>query len=330
MGLENCIESCGKGDIIGVPTEEEIKSRGISYWRAPAYSFWSSRYQWLPCDVKFIEGDAVRITSYINNLHPVTHARLYSALEKIIRRVVPLWNETLSWNDSFRRLRINVQDCEYIYPEKQDKATDADMSNSSMKARTSPMKEHDEDKEEEEWDEDVDGENSDESMNSEDSEDERHRTRILVQPEPPPYTPIAANPHSAPTNLSQDFQASGIQIIVKLANIHLTPEKPAYDGGAWHVEGQLNEHICASALYYYDQDNITDSMLEFRQKVSGEDIIGAAYGQVQNLTSFPSNLTSCISCYYRMTTVVLRRFLISSKTDHVSRRLAASSRARGD
>lgn len=330
MGLENCVESCGKGDIIGVPTEEEIKSRGISYWRSPAYSFWSSRYQWLPCDVKFIEGDAVRITSYINNLHPVTHARLYSVLEKIIWRVVPLWNETLSWDDSFGRLRINVQDCEYIYPEKQDKATDADMSNSSTKARTSPMKEHDEDKKEEEWDEDVDGENSDESMNSEDSEDERHRTRILVQPEPPPYTPIAAKPYSALTNLSQDFQASGIQIIVKLANIHLTPEKPAYDGGAWHVEGQLNEHICASALYYYDQNNITDSMLEFRQKVSGEDIIGAAYGQVQNLTSFPSNLTSHISCYYRMTTAVLRRFLISSKTDHVSRRLAASSRARGD
>ena len=329
MGLENCIESCGKGDIIGVPAEEEIETHGISYWRVPDYSFWSSRYQWLPCDVKFIEGDAVRITSYINNLHPVTHARLYSVLEKIIQRVVPLWNETLSWNDCFRRLRINVRDCEYTYPEKQDKAADADMTNPSTKARTSPMKEHDEDKEEEEGDEDVDGENPDESMNSDDSEDERRGIRILLQPEPLPYTPIVAKPHSTPISLSQNFQASGIQIIIKLANIHLTPEKPAYYGGAWHVEGQLNEHICASALYYYDQDNITDSMLEFRQKVFGEDIIGAAYGQVQNLASFPSNLTSYISCHYRMTTAVLRRFLISSKTDHVSRRLAASLRARG-
>jgi hypothetical protein len=27
-----------------------------------------------------------------------------------------------------------------------------------------------------------------------------------------------------------------MQVIVKLANIHLTPEKPTYDGGSWHVE----------------------------------------------------------------------------------------------
>ncbi|KXH33290.1 hypothetical protein CSIM01_03204 [Colletotrichum simmondsii] len=49
-----------------------------------------------------------------------------------------------------------------------------------------------------------------------------------------------------------------------LANIHLTPEKPTYDGGSWHIEGQLNEHICATALFYYDSANITESQLAFR------------------------------------------------------------------
>ena len=34
-----------------------------------------------------------------------------------------------------------------------------------------------------------------------------------------------------------------LQIIVKLANIHLTPEQPRYEGGSWHVEGQLNENM---------------------------------------------------------------------------------------
>ena len=28
-----------------------------------------------------------------------------------------------------------------------------------------------------------------------------------------------------------------------------------------------NEHICATALYYYDCDNITESLLAFRQQV---------------------------------------------------------------
>lgn len=46
-------------------------------------------------------------------------------------------------------------------------------------------------------------------------------------------------------DLKRDFGATGLQIIVKLANIHLTPEKPEYEGGTWHVEGQL---VCLTAL----------------------------------------------------------------------------------
>ncbi|KJK87875.1 hypothetical protein H633G_08295 [Metarhizium anisopliae BRIP 53284] len=55
-----------------------------------------------------------------------------------------------------------------------------------------------------------------------------------------------------------------------LANIHLTPERPSYDGGSWHVEGQLNEHICATALFYHDSDNITPSRLELRTQANRE------------------------------------------------------------
>ena len=44
-----------------------------------------------------------------------------------------------------------------------------------------------------------------------------------------------------PVNLSKEYEK--LQIIVKLANIHLTPEKPRYEGGSWHVEGQLNEYM---------------------------------------------------------------------------------------
>ncbi|KID94098.1 hypothetical protein MAJ_09937, partial [Metarhizium majus ARSEF 297] len=61
-----------------------------------------------------------------------------------------------------------------------------------------------------------------------------------------------------------------LQVIVELANIHLTPEKPSYDGGSWHVEGQLNEHICATALFYHDSDNITPSRLDLRTQANRE------------------------------------------------------------
>ena len=40
-------------------------------------------------------------------------------------------------------------------------------------------------------------------------------------------------------DLKRDYAHRGLQVIVKLANIELTPEKPDYEGGTWHVEGQL-------------------------------------------------------------------------------------------
>ena len=36
-----------------------------------------------------------RFTSYINNLHPLKYKNLYSIIEKIIDRAIPLWNKTL-------------------------------------------------------------------------------------------------------------------------------------------------------------------------------------------------------------------------------------------
>ncbi|KAG6856743.1 hypothetical protein H0H87_001343, partial [Tephrocybe sp. NHM501043] len=40
-------------------------------------------------------------------------------------------------------------------------------------------------------------------------------------------------------NIYQDYRERGLQVIVQLANIVLTQENPVYEGGTWHVEGQL-------------------------------------------------------------------------------------------
>ncbi|KAF8157816.1 hypothetical protein B0H34DRAFT_430271 [Crassisporium funariophilum] len=57
-----------------------------------------------------------------------------------------------------------------------------------------------------------------------------------------------------------------IQVIVKLANNELNPENPTYASGSWQIEGKLNEHICATALYYYSNGNFKNSRLVFRQQ----------------------------------------------------------------
>jgi hypothetical protein len=57
-------------------------------------------------------------------------------------------------------------------------------------------------------------------------------------------------------------------VIVKYAEIVLTPEKPEYKGGVWHVEGTANEHIVASMVAYLQSENVSESRLHFRTMVN--------------------------------------------------------------
>jgi len=61
------------------------------------------------------------------------------------------------------------------------------------------------------------------------------------------------------------LKGTTIQCIIKLVNVVLTPERPAYPGGNWHVEGMENERIVSSFIYYYGCENITTSRLAFRR-----------------------------------------------------------------
>ena len=59
---------------------------------------------------------------------------------------------------------------------------------------------------------------------------ERHRAAIY--PEPKSYAPVDYTPTKS---IREMFKANGLQIIVKMASIELTPEKPDFPGGGWHV-----------------------------------------------------------------------------------------------
>ncbi|EGF81582.1 hypothetical protein BATDEDRAFT_24123 [Batrachochytrium dendrobatidis JAM81] len=67
------------------------------------------------------------------------------------------------------------------------------------------------------------------------------------------------------------LRGRNLQVIVKLTNIQLTPSKPKYDEGNWHIEGPINESIVATGLYYYDVENITTPELDFREAVDRVD-----------------------------------------------------------
>lgn len=262
VALEDSVEYAGKGEIIEVPNESQVKPgssyAGGPYWvgrKAPF--FWSKNFQWLPCQVNFTDNEEIKITSYINNLHPVKYQDLYTVIAKCIAKSVPLWNRTLSSTKSSRKPRIDMGMTQYDFPQGQETPDDYRL----------------------------DGVYNDyERRNTWET-----TTRVLILPEPDDYALYEASGDNK-IDLRTQFRSTGLQVIVKLANIELSPEKPDYDGGSWHIEGQLNERICASALYYYDSENITESFLAFRHRVD-DDIETKAYEQVGRTIDPKMNLS---------------------------------------
>ncbi len=148
------------------------------------------------------------------------------------------------------------------------------------------------------------------AFSNEEWKSDRHDSRPIVDkavPEPSrkagrsaPVTP----PHMRYSVSLQDrFRDQGLQVLVEISSIELTPEMPAYapdaaaqaaayaarateqfakamlrnipvnldrkaDSDGWHLSGQLNEHIAAVAIFAFEVENITEPRLAFRQRLS--------------------------------------------------------------
>jgi hypothetical protein len=61
-----------------------------------ARQYASARYQWLPAEIDVAADGTAVFASYVNNLHPTTHAPLYRALERLFARCVPLFERALA------------------------------------------------------------------------------------------------------------------------------------------------------------------------------------------------------------------------------------------
>ena len=249
INLADCIDYIGKGETASVSSDSDIevdKSYRMTYRGRPTPKFWSKNFQWLPCNV-LEHADGVKIVSYINNLHPIEHAELYSVIEQFIAKSIPLWDQILFSLDAQRHPRIDFQCTEYDFPQEMPEDWRAETGASENEPR-------------ELW---------------------KKSNRVLIRPEPENHGFLNQNKDQG-RNLRSLFGNQGLQVIVKLANIELTPDKPDYEGGSWHIEGLMNEHICASSLYYYDSHNITESFLGFRHRADDDDQLEftKAYDQV--------------------------------------------------
>ncbi|KAG8723413.1 hypothetical protein FRC12_010899 [Ceratobasidium sp. 428] len=218
-----------------IPPLPPPTSNRPSWYRDPSYSF-SQKFQWLPTDfVVSDDGKSTKSISYINNLHPDQHAELHTVVEGLIGAFVPLFKRVL---------------------------TDSIPSNKAVPARTNNYYSYQEDyKPQPDW---RDYENRD------DEYEELYKDWSDNRPINLPGVPSEGYVSGSLERRDTWYSLAGktIQVIVKLANIHLTPEKPKYEGGSWHVEGMSNEAIAVSGIYYYSEQNITESRLAFRTAAS--------------------------------------------------------------
>ncbi|GAM84742.1 hypothetical protein ANO11243_027430 [Dothideomycetidae sp. 11243] len=260
--LDSCLRDLGEGETF----EPDMTAKGIDK------SLLSSKYQWLPTDFEF-SPNGVRVKSYINNLHPVHHRDLYPLIERLVDAAVPVWSEVLSFTRQQRdekQTRFTDRDPDYTMVEGTGaKELHAKWEREGMPegvaARNQTIPSVD----------DIDPWEYPTEFGADWEWDFPYRTRILKQPEPREYAEYKkiVDDTVKSHQLQEEFAIEGLQVIVKLANIVLTPDKPEYAGGSWHVEGMLNEKICATALYYYDSENITDSHLAFRAEMDSEELI---------------------------------------------------------
>ncbi|KAH7040622.1 uncharacterized protein B0I36DRAFT_357895 [Microdochium trichocladiopsis] len=243
--LDDCLTYIGKGEVTEPFDPSTVRS---CYDLKHAFG----KHQWLPSDLKWTP-EGLEIASYVNNLHPRKHKDLYKILESFASLAVPLFEHVVLRSSYTRTEQDLAPRIEIEHTSHDDYYVPDDILFTGYEK---PLEEYDE------WE-------LKRRQREDDYMDWKQTVWILSQPEPETYAP--RNKKNLP-----DFRTlfpDGLQVIFKLANIHLSPDKPEYEGGTWHIEGALNERICATVLYYYDQDNITDSHLAFRHRLDEEHII---------------------------------------------------------
>ncbi|KAI4688005.1 uncharacterized protein J4E84_004933 [Alternaria hordeiaustralica] len=267
VGVADAVERwSGKGEVIPQQGLEETTAQNRHYYGLGGSDippeYWFNQYQWLPANLAFQEDGSVKFTSYINNLHPTRYPDIYRTIEKLVETSIPMWDQCL-------RFAVGYYEYEGAgrMETRSGKPGNADDENEENwtpnKEECADVEASEEDLEEEGYYDDYD--------NDEDRQERllEAKWRIVRKPR---MMPIRADDVSyAPQpgkRLADKFRDSGLQIIVKMASIELTPEKPDFPLGGWHIEGQMNESICATALYYLDSENITDNSLSFRMQTS--------------------------------------------------------------
>ncbi|KAF4426846.1 hypothetical protein CGCF413_v000945 [Colletotrichum fructicola] len=325
VDFEHVIDSVGKGEtarrqllepLTTAKRRENMRNhrrQWLNSWDTHTERF-SNRFQWLPCEVDFSEANThsdrcpdVKITSYINNLHPGAHKSLYSTIEKFISLSIQPWNDILAYR-SRGRCPSRIRTFGVVWwPPFPDWAAglnkiEKDITTEEYRDAKRKVEEYLNIPElppalqlnmtsrvglptiEEDW----------EDLGLAWAVRVKHeRLKHWLHPEPgisftygdwrqgktgkalvggrmprkpltkfvPGLTPLEPGPdhHFYAVSLKDHFLKQGLQVVVQLSTVELTPEHPVQPPTDWRLNGMGNEHIVATSLVYFDSVNTTET-----------------------------------------------------------------------
>ncbi|KAJ7039688.1 hypothetical protein C8F04DRAFT_1209089 [Mycena alexandri] len=202
------------------------------------YMFVSERFQWLPSDFEVGESGGVKLKSpYINNIYPEHHDALVPVIERVMECAVPLWERVLS------ALRRDPVPARVRHTLKSEEWNSEDLPCIWFNNDRHP-------------------DNSEEEREQEHDYAAWHERRLIRGPLCLPDAPELYE-DALKEDMAVSLLGSTIQVIVKLANIHVSPGDE-YPGGKWHVEGMATESIVSTFIYYFHSENIEPVDLNFR------------------------------------------------------------------
>jgi len=158
----------------------------------------SRRFQWIPSDFSVgSDGNVILTSPYINNIHPTRHKDLYSVIPEILQHALPMFERVLS--DLLRPLLPMRVATPGAHGVGSEEAIRCICTN------TSPI-----------------------------TSSEEYFANSGFR------TPDARGKYDGNLQVMNSrisLKGRTLQVFVKLANILLTPERPEYPGGRWHIEG---------------------------------------------------------------------------------------------
>ena len=184
--------------------------------------FTSQKFQWIASDFVVSGGGEVKLDApYINNINPATHPELYKVIPNVLERAVPMFEHVLS--DLRRRLspsRLEHDRSRCIWGS-------GGSYDQPERPRSTDLKDY-----------------FPPGYDPGDEDGEGYReAEYGYWFDQKLYLPDAKEGYDRwldEIRRSVSLWGTRIQVIIKLTNITLTPEKPIYPGGRWQVEGNFS------------------------------------------------------------------------------------------